>query len=111
MVFVALMNAILTGEILLSSLAMAAFGLGTLPSMLTVTFAANKMNATVRAKMNRAVPYLITVVGIMIVLRGMNLNIPYISPGVTTVEQPADAPQDAEPQVEMNCCHSKEECD
>lgn len=109
MVFAALLNAILTGEILGSALAMAAFGVGTLPAMIAVTFMANKINANVRQKMNKAVPYLLTVVGILVILRGMNLNIPYISPNTTVVEQVDENTGKTETKVEMSCCHKPED--
>ena len=109
MVFAALLNAILTGEIWGSALAMAAFGIGTLPAMMAVTFMANKINSNTRQKMNKAVPYLLTIVGILVILRGMNLNIPFISPNTTVVEQVDAETGETETQVEMSCCHKPEE--
>jgi len=112
MVFFALLNAIQTGEILGSVLAMAAFGFGTLPSMLAVTFASNKISVALRGKLSRVVPVMLTVVGVLIVMRGMNLNIPYISPEVKFTEQVANSDDDEEKpkqEVKMNCCHSEEE--
>jgi sulfite exporter TauE/SafE len=106
MVFLALGNALLAGSPVNSALAMAAFGIGTLPSMIAVGFAANRFTMEWRNKMNKLVPYMLTVVGILIVLRGMNLNIPFISPQVKTVptEQQTE-------EVEMSCCSSKKQCD
>ena len=89
-----------------SALAMAAFGIGTLPSMVVVGFAANRFTMEWRNKMNKIVPYLLTIVGILIVLRGMNLNIPFISPQVKTI---VTEQQDEE--VEMSCCSKKKQCD
>lgn len=103
MVYAALVNALLAGNPTGSAYAMIAFGIGTLPSMIAVGFAANRINSGMRQKFNKVVPYLLTVVGILIVLRGMNLDIPYISPKVsiktTTITN--------EPEVEMSCCHKK----
>lgn len=111
MVFVALLNAILTGEIIGSSLAMVAFGVGTLPSMIAVIFMANKITASMRLKLNRAVPYMLTIVGLLIVLRGLNLGIPFVSPAATHLQTIADEGKNASSEVEMSCCHSKEKCD
>jgi sulfite exporter TauE/SafE len=113
MVFFALSNAILTGEIMSSALAMAAFGVGTLPAMIAVTFASNKVSASMRSKFNKAVPYMLTIVGLLIVLRGMNLNIPFISPKLNFTEQVANDNESDQPQqeVEMSCCHSKDDCE
>lgn len=106
MVFLALGNALLGGSALNSALAMAAFGIGTLPSMIAVGYAANRMSLSFREKLNKAVPYLLTIVGILIVLRGMNLNIPFISPQMKTVVS-----EQQDEQVEMSCCHSKDTCE
>jgi uncharacterized protein len=106
MVFLAMGNALLGGSPFNSALAMAAFGIGTLPSMIAVGFAANRMSSSFREKLNKAVPYLLTVVGILIVLRGMNLNIPFISPQMKTV-----VTEQQDEQVEMSCCHSKDSCE
>jgi sulfite exporter TauE/SafE len=109
MVYAALLNAVLMGNIAFSSLAMVSFGIGTLPAMLAVTFVANKINAQTRLKMTRMVPYILTIVGFLIVLRGLNLNIPYISPKVSMVET-TNLQGDANQQVEMSCCHKKTDC-
>lgn len=109
MVFVALSNAILTGDILYSSLAMLAFGVGTLPAMMAVVFMMNKISTSTRKKMSRAVPYLLTVVGLLIILRGLNLGIPFISPNVKMVEKKIEQKDGScvnESTVEMDCCHS-----
>jgi uncharacterized protein len=106
MVFFALGNALLAGSPSQSALAMAAFGVGTLPSMMIVAFAANRMGNSLRAKLNAVVPYLLTIVGLLIILRGMNLNIPFISPGLKTV-----VTEEKVEEVEMSCCHSKDNCE
>lgn len=117
MVFFALLNAIQTGEIFQSALAMAAFGVGTLPAMLAVTFASNKISSTLRGKLNHVVPVMLTIVGVLIVLRGMNLNIPYISPEVKLTEQVSKNDTESETEeapkqeVVMDCCHSKDACE
>ncbi len=110
MVFVALTNAILTGDIIPSAIAMIAFGIGTLPAMIGVVFMMNKITQQTRQKMTRLVPYLLTIVGLLIILRGLNLGIPYISPSVKMIEKKMDTKEgEAEPQTEqtiqMDCCH------
>jgi len=114
MVYAALLNAILAGSPMASSVAMISFGIGTLPAMIFVSFAMGKVSAERQKSFKRALPYILSVVGVIIILRGMNLNIPYISPKVS-VEQTTDAnPKDSEaPQSEvtMDCCHSKDTCE
>lgn len=106
MVFAGLFNAAIAGSITGGALSMLAFGVGTLPMMLTVTFLAGKINSNLRAKFNTAVPYLLTVVGLMIVLRGLNLGIPFISPRIKANQTEQMMNNSNEPQVEMSCCHS-----
>ena len=108
MVFVALANAILTGGLISSAIAMAAFGVGTLPAMIAVVFMMNKITPTARQRMNKAVPYLLTIVGLLVILRGLNLGIPYISPTVKMVEQKInteEGEEELESTVQMDCCH------
>lgn len=111
MVYAALLNALLTGEIVGSAIAMISFGVGTLPAMIGVIYMANKITPTLRAKFNKFVPYLITMVGLLIVLRGMNLGIPYISPLVKLEQTNGVDTEKGEQNLEMECCHSRKSCD
>jgi uncharacterized protein len=112
MVYVALMNALLTGTQTSSAFAMVAFGLGTLPSMMVVGFATGKINGALRSKLNATVPYMLTLVGFLIILRGMNLGIPFISPSVEITMKHKKGSQKKEPEMKMDCCHSsKKSCD
>lgn len=98
MVFTALINTFFSQ----SPLSMITFGIGTLPAMMIVGFAANRINSVQRQKFNRFVPYLLTLVGLVIMLRGMNLDIPYLSPKVTISSK---VNVDKEPEITMSCCH------
>lgn len=80
LVYMAVAGALATGNILYSSLFMASFGLGTLPAMVTMSFAGSFVSLSLRNKMKRSVPYIVGFMGILLILRGMNLNIPYVSP-------------------------------
>lgn len=89
LVYIALSGALATGNILYSSLFMASFGLGTLPAMLVLSFAGNIISMQLRIKIKKLVPYIIGLMGVLLILRGLNLNIPFISPvlgGVHVVE-------------------------
>jgi len=87
MVFIALMNASITGDIWFSAIAMFVFGLGTTPAMFGVAFFMHKINWKASKKLTVLVPYLLTIIGLMIILRGLNLGIPYLSPQVKTIQQ------------------------
>ena len=103
MVYTALITAVVLGTPILSATSMLAFGLGTLPGLVAFSVFAQQLGNTIRSKINRYLPYLITVVGLLIILRGMNLNIPYISPKVSFSEEKKE--------VVMDCCHKNTKCE
>lgn len=80
LVYMALAGSIATGELLKGSLYMLLFGLGTLPVMLTVSLLGNFISTQIRNQIRRIIPILIVIIGILFILRGMNLGIKYISP-------------------------------
>lgn len=113
MVFIALTNAILTGDMWLSALSMAIFGLGTLPAMLLTGFFAHRITGSIRTKFTHLTPYVLSLVGILVVLRGMNLDIPYISPKVSQHRAAPKTPSTedhANEELEVSCCHPARTC-
>lgn len=109
MVFLALGNAILGGDILSGALAMLAFGIGTLPGMLVVAILSNKISPNIRLKLSRSVPLVLTIVGALTIVRGLNLGIAYVSPKIEVINNPTSKGKTIE--ASMSCCHSKEQCD
>lgn len=59
---------------------MIVFGLGTLPMMLAISVAGQKVHLTLRFKLQRLIPASVAIVGTLLLLRGMALGIPYLSP-------------------------------
>jgi sulfite exporter TauE/SafE len=59
---------------------MAAFGAGTIPAMMGVAYAGRALSIEWRSNLRKAVPVFITLMGLVLILRGMNLGIPFISP-------------------------------
>lgn len=86
LVYMAIAGAIGTGGVVEGSLYMILFGLGTIPMMLSISLAGNVMSLAVRNKINKLIPVLIVVVGILFVLRGLSLGIPYLSPPKQKIE-------------------------
>lgn len=86
LVYMAIAGAIGTGEVLLGSLYMIMFGLGTIPMLLSISIAGNILNAAVRRRINKLIPVLVVVVGIFFILRGLSLGIPYLSPPKEKIE-------------------------
>lgn len=83
LVYMALAGAIATGTAAGGALFMSAFGLGTVPMMFTVAITKNLFSVSFRNHLRKAVPYFISVMAILLVLRGLNLGIPYVSPKVS----------------------------
>jgi len=87
LVYMAIAGAIGTGGVVEGSLYMILFGLGTIPMLLAISLAGNILSLTVRNKINKLIPVLVVVVGILFVLRGLSLGIPYLSPPKQKIEQ------------------------
>lgn len=80
LVYLAIAGAIGTADLYLGIAFMVLFGLGTLPMLLLVSLAGNLIGGTFRRIVNRIIPYLVVLIGLLFVLRGLSLGIPYISP-------------------------------
>jgi len=80
LVYVAIAGAINSGTVLSGALFMMLFGIGTIPLLLIATLASDAIGQRVRSKMQRVVPYFVFFLGVLFILRGMSLGIPYISP-------------------------------
>ena len=80
LVYVAIAGAINTNDVLAGILFMVAFGLGTIPLLLAVSLLGNMVGAKLKNKLNKIIPVFIVILGIIFILRGMSLGIPYISP-------------------------------
>lgn len=80
LVYMALFAAIAAGNALNGSLYMTVFGLGTIPLMTTAIYFGQFLKASARQKIQRAIPVFVVLIGVLFILRGLGLGIPYISP-------------------------------
>lgn len=80
LVYLGVVGAIGTGEIWKGSLYMAIFGIGTLPTMLSVALVGNLISLRFRRNIQKVIPFMLFLFAILFILRGLNLNIPFISP-------------------------------
>lgn len=80
LVYMAVAAAIATASVLNSSLFMAFFGFGTFPMMLSVSFFGGFINVRTRQKIRAAYPYLMAILACLLIVRGLGLGIPYVSP-------------------------------
>ena len=83
LVYVALAGAIASSDAISGAAVMILFGLGTVPSMFVASVFGKFINIGIRTKIRKAVPVLAILLGIIFVLRGMNLGIPMLSPKVS----------------------------
>jgi uncharacterized protein len=83
LVYVAATAAAATGSLRMGIFSMAMFGLGTLPMMLGLGLAGRRLQGVFSFRLQKLVPISLAVLGVLLVLRGMELGIPYISPVLT----------------------------
>lgn len=80
LVYMALVGSIATTNSLSGAFYMFLFGLGTIPLMTSAVYLGNFLSIKVRNKIQKAIPIFIVLIGILFILRGLGLGIPYISP-------------------------------
>lgn len=80
LVYMALIGSISTGNASQGALYMTLFGLGTVPMMTAALLLGNFVNLTLRKKIQKAIPVFVVIIGLLFILRGLGLGIPYISP-------------------------------
>ena len=80
LVYVALAAALATGSIYGGMAYMALFGLGTAPVMFLVAVSPGFLSGKWRLRLQKAIPWLAILVGVLLILRGLSLGIPFISP-------------------------------
>ena len=99
LVYMAIAGAINTNQVLTGIAFMVAFGIGTTPALLVLSLAGNVVTSSFRRRAARVIPVFIVILGILFILRGMSLGIPYVSPKSEKLEV----------KQEMNtgepCCH------
>jgi sulfite exporter TauE/SafE len=80
MVYMALAGAIAMATPTQGFLYMAIYGLGTIPLMTLIIYFKTFFSIQFRTKIQKAIPYFVFAIGILFILRGLGIGIPYISP-------------------------------
>jgi sulfite exporter TauE/SafE len=83
LVYMALIGAVASSNILLGASYMFLFGIGTIPMMTLAVYAGNILKLSLRNKIQKAIPVFVVIIGLLFILRGLGLGIPYISPSDT----------------------------
>ncbi len=91
MVYAALFGAIAMQNTMLSVSYMFLYGIGTIPLMSAVVYATNFLTQPFRNKIQKVIPLVIILIGTLFILRGLGLNIDYISPSTKDLFVQANA--------------------
>lgn len=94
LVYLALATALASANAWYGAIFMFLFGLGTTPLMASLMLAGNYFSISLRTKITRLIPVFILASASLLILRGMNLGIPYVSPSVDVVHN-----------CVSKCCH------
>ncbi len=84
LVYMAVIGAIATGSALSGSYYMMLFGLGTVPAMFLIGVFKIFIPILWRLKLLKILPVTISLVGVMLIVRGLNIGIPYLSPEISS---------------------------
>jgi sulfite exporter TauE/SafE len=85
MVYFAIAGALVQDGALHGALFMLVFGLGTWPALFAVRLAGGLVPGPWRNMLRRAQPYVFALMGVLFILRGLGLGIPFVSPALHDV--------------------------
>ncbi len=108
LVYLAIAGAIATTGAWHGALFMALFGLATIPMMLFIALMGSLLSLKVRKNINRVIPYIVVLVGLLFILRGLSLGIPFLSPPASKLTPNRSVmvqPSTTHQQVKGSCCH------
>lgn len=80
LVYMAVFASIAIGNAWYSSLYMILFGIGTIPLMTTAVYLGKFLNSGIKKHLQKAIPIVVILIGVLFILRGLELGIPYVSP-------------------------------
>ena len=92
LVYVACAGAAAPGGILAGAGYMTAFGVGTVPMMLAISLSGKLVPTSLRLKLVKTIPVCVFLLATLLILRGLSLGIPYISPDLSSTG--------------ASCCHN-----
>lgn len=87
LVYMAVFGAIATGSPFRGGLYMALFGLGTIPLMTSAVYLWDLVNKINRKRVQKIIPVVVIIIGILFIVRGLGLGIPYLSPSSPILQQ------------------------
>ncbi len=114
LVYMALAGSLVMRSVGGGALYMFVFGLGTLPVMFLASFASGLITGELRRKITRLIPVGIVVLGMLFILRGLSLGIPFLSPDMDMMKKKSDmsrvsGSEKIQPTEQPGCCGGKKE--
>ena len=91
LVYAALFGALAMQNVTLSVTYMLLYGLGTIPMMSAIVYISNVLSLPIRNKLQKAIPIVTFCIGLLFIVRGLGLNIPYFSPSSLSLFVKANA--------------------
>lgn len=91
LVYTAIAASLVAHNIYESMLFMGFFGMGTIPAMILLVAAAQYLPQKIRNQFRKLVPVFTFIIGCLLILRGLNLDIPFVSPYLNSAIQGTDA--------------------
>lgn len=85
MVYVALFGAIAMQSATYGIYYMLLFGLGTVPMMSSVVYLNSLMSISFRNRIQKIIPIVGVIIGVLFILRGLGIGIPYVSPSISSL--------------------------
>jgi len=108
LVYLGIAGAIATGHYLTGAEFMFYFGIGTAPIMFAVSMLGQFISIRFRNSIRKTIPVMVSLMALILIVRGLNLGIPYLSPQfekishkVSCCEKPGSNKQT------INCCPKK----
>lgn len=89
-VYAALTGSLAMGSVMGGATFMFFFGLGTIPLMFVAVIMGNVLTIQTRQKILKLLPIFMIILGILFILRGLDLNIPFISPATENLQIDAE---------------------
>jgi sulfite exporter TauE/SafE len=80
MVYVAIFGAIAMQSVSLGILYMILFGIGTIPLLTTIVYLSTIFSLSFRKTIQNMIPIVAIIIGMLFIIRGLGLDIPYLSP-------------------------------
>ncbi|MEO9802170.1 MAG: sulfite exporter TauE/SafE family protein [Reichenbachiella sp.] len=90
LVYAAVAGALATANLQSGVIYMIVFGLGTFPAMLFMALSGRALNGISFISLNKLSTIFVFTLGCLLIIRGMDLNIPYLSPAISFLYPTAD---------------------